>query len=548
MKRFLVVLAALLVASSCATVQSPTAEKPRLVVVLVVDGLPQWQVLAYRDQLAPGGFRRFLDRGAWFSDAHQSHAFTVTAAGHAAVLTGAYPRRHGIIGNEWIDPATGAVTYCTEDASATYIGHKTPPHAGTSPKLLRGETLGDVLRRSSSERAKVVGISGKDRGAILLAGKTGTAYMFMDEGGRFASSTYYMAQHPAWVTAFNAAGPADRYFRAEWAPLLDDAAYARSLPDGRPWYKPDGKLPQVVGARHAAPNARFYEELRASPFIDQLTLAFARAAIAGESLGADDVPDILAVSLSGHDYVNHEWTAESRLSQDHFLRLDRMLEGFFDELDRTIGRDAYLVVLTADHGFTPAPEHSRELGRDAERFSIRDSVAKVNRGLEARFGAGRWARWSGSGVLIDARLVAQKGLARAEVEEEVRRVLLTERGIVEAYTRTELESGRAPAGAKYFAASQRMFDGERLADVQVIVRPYWLASSSGRGAGTSHGSPYDYDSRVPILLYGPRWIAPGRMDAPVEVVNIAPTLAAILGIASPALSEGRTLPLRAPGS
>src|SRR6187455_599036 len=226
-----VALAALL--SSCATPSSAPAPKPKLVVFLVVDGLPMRQVTGYRDQLAPDGLARFLDRGTWFADAHYGYSFTVTAAGHATMLTGAYSHRSGIIGNEWRDPATGELTYCTGDPSATYIGNETKKLDGTSPKNLRAETVGDVLRRVNPQ-SKVIGISGKDRGAILPAGKTGTAYMYMTQSGGFASSTFYMPQHPAWVEAFNAAKPSDRYFKVDWKPTLADSAYGQSLADGQP--------------------------------------------------------------------------------------------------------------------------------------------------------------------------------------------------------------------------------------------------------------------------------------------------------------------------
>jgi predicted AlkP superfamily pyrophosphatase or phosphodiesterase len=175
---------------------SGAAARPRLLVLFVVDGLPQRQVEAYRDQLAPDGLARFLERGASFSQAHYGYAFTVTGAGHATVLSGAYPHRTGIIGNEWLDNATGERVYCAGDTSATYIGNKTQPLDGTSPRNMKVETVGDVLRRADP-RSKVIGISGKDRGAILPAGKSGTAYMYMGGTGQFASTTYYMPQHPA---------------------------------------------------------------------------------------------------------------------------------------------------------------------------------------------------------------------------------------------------------------------------------------------------------------------------------------------------------------
>ena len=253
--RTCLVASATLLLASCATpITSITpitsSAPPKLLVVMVVDGLPQRQITGYRDQLAPDGFARFLDRGTWFANANYAHAFTVTAAGHAVMLTGAYPDRTGIIGNEWRNPATGAPVYNTEDTSATYIGHKTSAFDGTSPKNLKVQTVGDMLR-AASPSSKVIAISGKDRGAILPAGKSGTAYMYMAESGGFASSTFYMAQHPAWVTAHNAAKPADRYFKTEWTALLPEAAYARSLPDSSvtPWALAKRWAVSLTGAR-----------------------------------------------------------------------------------------------------------------------------------------------------------------------------------------------------------------------------------------------------------------------------------------------------------
>jgi predicted AlkP superfamily pyrophosphatase or phosphodiesterase len=537
-------LAALLAAqlAGCAGTPPPQA-KPKLVVFFVVDGLPQRQVLGYRDQLAPDGFARFLDRGAWFADAHYKHAFTVTAAGHATMLSGAYPHRSGIIGNEWRDPDTGNGVYNTGDTSATYIGHKTNALDGTSPRNLKVETVGDVLRRADS-RSKVIGISGKDRGAILPAGKTGTAYMYMGSTGQFASTTFYMPQHPVWVNDFNAKKLADRYFKTEWKPMLPEAAYARSVPDSQPWYGAGGgKLPMMMGvAADDTPGPAYYSALLRSPFADMLSLDFARAAIAGEQLGRDDSPDILSISLSGHDYVNHRWSAESRLSHDHFLHLDRMLEAFFRDLDATVGRDNYIAVLTADHGFMPAPEYNQARGVDAGRIVFAQSLARINAGMVQRFGEGKWVIGNSSAsLLIDKKLVAQKQQDLDAVAEEARRLLLLEPGFETAYTRRELISG-SRAGSKFFEASRRAWHPDVSGEVQFTLKPGWMFGSSS-GSVATHGSPHPYDTQVPILVYGPKWVKAGRVDSAVEVVDIAPTLARLLHVAPPATAEGKPLPL-----
>lgn len=543
--KFLALLVAIL-SAGCVTTETPAPPRPRLVVFLVVDGLPQRQVVDYRDQLAPDGFRRFLDRGAWFTDAHYGHAFTVTAAGHATMLTGAYPHRTGIIGNDWRDRASGALIYCTGDDAYVYLENKTPPESGTSPRNLLVETVGDVLRHAHPA-ARVIGISGKDRGAILPAGKTGTAYMYMAESGSFASSTFYMKEHPAWVKAFNAAKPADRFFKASWTPLLADAAYARSIPDGQPWYNPGGKLPMVLGEGSDKPGPAFYASLLASPFADQLTLDFARAAIAGEGLGQDNVTDILSISLSSHDYINHAWSAESRLSHDHLLQLDRMLQAFFADLDRIVGADNYIAVLTADHGFMPAPEYSKTLGRDAGRVNLPQAMARLNDGLAAKFGAGRWARlYSAAAVMFDDALIAKNTVDRRALEQEARRLLEAEPGVAAAFTRGDIEGSNLPVNTPYLAQVRKTWHHERSADVQVVLKPWWLAESR-RTYATTHGSAQAYDTNVPILFWGPRWFGAGRNDKRVEVVDIAPTLARLLEISAPAASEGRLLALPPPG-
>ena len=522
---------------------APTAVRPpKLVVFIAIDGLPERQVLNYRDQLAPDGFARFLNRGTWYSEAHYAHGFTITCPGHATMLTGAYPHRTGIIGNDWLDAHTGTKEYCAGDTSATYIGHPTRPLDGTSPKNLKVETVGDMLRRANP-LSKVIGVSAKDRGAIMPAGKTGTAYIYMQSSGQFASTTYYMKEHPAWVNAFNARRPADRYFRAEWKAVLPEAAYARSLPDNQVWFGPaGGALPMRYSApEDTAPGPSFYSALIRGPFADALTLEFARAAIAGESMGQDQVPDLLTVSLSGHDYVNHAFSAESRLSHDHVLQLDLLLQSFFADLDTRIGKDNYVVALTADHGFMPAVGYSAQQGIPTGNIDSRQTLANINLGLQSQFGPGKWVTgYSGASLLLNQALIDQSKIDRGAVADAARNLLLEQPGFAVAYTRQEMQS-RSRAGAPYFDALEKAWNPTVSGDVQYAIKPNWGWGS--RGTGATHGSPYEFDTHVPILMYGPAWIGQGRIDAPVEVVDIAPTLAALWGIAPPATSEGHALPM-----
>jgi hypothetical protein len=553
----LTALAAALLAGCSSTSLVPTAAaapaRPKLVVFIVIDGLPMRQVLDNREQFSPDGFRRFLDRGATFTDAHYGHAHTVTAAGHSVMLTGAYPQRTGIISNEWVDPQTRKPVYNTQDTDYQYIGNKTEPLSGTSPRMLLAETVGDVLR-TADPASKVIGISGKDRGAILPAGHKGQAYMFMGGTGQFASTTYYMPKHPQWVEAFNAAKPADALFGQVWAPLLPDrcadgstqhqpvpggpiyacGAYARSAADGQAFQSATGmgnRLPATLSA---------YAHILPSPYGDQLTLAFARAAVEGEGLGQDGHPDILSVSLSSHDYVNHAFGPESKLSHDHMLQLDRHLQAFFQYLDQRVGAGNYVAMLTADHGFADTPEWAKSLGRDAKRVANKDLIGHANAGLSQRFGEGKWVtETSAMGMLFDERLISERGLKREQVYQAAKEVMLTHPDVQTVFTPEQLRSSdeRTP----FLAQLRKSWHPERAAPVQVVMKEGRLFSS--RPTGSSHGTPFAYDHHVPILAWGPAWVGQGAVNSWVEVADIAPTLAGILRVAVPRQSQGKPLPL-----
>ena len=531
----LVLLFACLVQAAIAAGNSP-----KLVVVIVVDGLPQEQVLKYRDQYGAGGFNLLFQRGAWFGNAHHAHAVTLTAPGHAAVLSGTYPYQSGIIANEWIDRNTQAPVYCTGDPAHTYIGEETKKLDGTSPANLRVTTLGDELRYRNGGQSRVFAVSGKDRGAILLAGKTGTAYMYMDKTGRFASTTYYMKEHPQWRERYYAGRPQDRWLGKSWTLALPEPAYSRSIADGQKWfpnYRGMGnRIPMTLGGK---PDAAYYGAIMGTPYGDELTLEFARAAIEGENLGRNPagVPDLLGVSLSTHDYINHGFGPESRESQDHMLHLDRSLAGFFRYLDKRIGLDNVLVALTADHGFLNVPEYSQSRGLPGLRVDSGKLMSDLNERLAARFGPGTYAtHLSYPTIHLDYKLIDGNSLDRAEVESAAARVLAENPAIAAVYTRTQLENGALPGG-RVATLVQRAWHRQLSGDLYVVQRPYAMFGSNV----ATHGSPYAYDTNVPLMLFGPRWIRPGPSANYPEVVDLAPTLAYLLETRVPSASEGRIL-------
>ncbi len=514
--------------------------RPKLVLVLVVDGLPQEQVQRYRAQLGPGGLRRLLDQGAWYSNAHQAHGITVTTPGHAAILTGAYPYQHGIIGNSWIDPDSGAPVYCTEDARYTYLDEATHAGDGTSPARLRVPTVGDELRYASGGRSKVVTVSGKDRGAILLAGKSGTAYMYMDGSGNFATSTYYMQAYPDWARRYRATRPQERYRGATWQALLPPDAYRDDADAALAPLKPGtgAGFPLAVGSAH---DADLYAALKTSPFLDQLTFDFARAAVLGEHLGDNPagVPDLLAVSLSAHDYINHTYGPESRFSHDHLQRLDRMLAAFFDFLDQRVGLANVLVVFTADHGFTNVPEFSQARHLDAARLDGDRLAAALGKHLADKFALEALVKKSSlPNIYLDYALAERRGVRREDLENAAARFLLAQDGVAQVYTRGQFEHGGAGA-TRIDLLMRRAWNRQLSGDLLVVLKPFWFFSAGA--TGSSHGSPYAYDTNVPLMLMGPRWIRPGAYGQYAEVVDLASTLAHLLRLRPPAGAEGRVL-------
>ena len=525
------------------------APPPKLVVLVVIDGLPQEQLLKNYDLLVPNGFRRLMDKGAWFSDAHQAHAFTVTAVGHAAILSGAYPYQTGIIGNDW-KTRDGKYIYNTADAAHKYLdGTKTDADDGVSPKNLQVSLLGDELRYATNNASRVFTVSGKDRGAILLAGKTGTAYMLSKQTGRFTSTSYYMDKHPDWWENYYKSSPQNQWFHQRWNLLLDDPkAYDRARPEGQlaaVYYGMTAKMGYMYGLGEATPGSIYYRMLIAGPFGDEATAEFAITMLKGEAIGKNPkgATDILAVSFSSHDYINHNFGPESVQSMDHLIRLDRTLAKFFDAVDAQVGQDNVLTVLTADHGFMNVPEYSNARGFEAGRIDPTDTRAAVNAIAEKKYGIPKIApQHMTGGWTIDYAAIEAKGLNREEVETFVARALLEQPGIAFAFTRTQLERGTMPQH-RVALLTQRAWHRQMAVDIVVIPKPfhYFTSKAVELTSVCSHGTPYSYDTNVPLLFHGERWFKAGRYGDYAETVDIAPTLAQILNVRVPSASEGKVL-------
>jgi len=516
------------------------AEPPRLVVVIVVD-----QMRAdYLDRFAAnyeGGLRRLRVDGAVFTDAHQDHALTWTAAGHATIATGVYPSRHGLVANEFWDRNLQQAVGSVADSTTALVG--LDGRTGSSPSRLLRLGLGDWLK-SQSSGSKVAAVSIKVRSAILMSGMSPDAAFWVDfRTGQFVTSDYYLPALPAWAAEFNSTGAVNRYNGTEWTKLKADAVY-----DESPWPELAGRdpgqysmFPHLLGTPGEVPDRRFFAAHRRSPYADLVTLNFAQALLEHEDLGRDDVPDLLFIGLSAADYIGHRYGPYSHEIHDHFLRLDGYLGNFFEFLDEQIGPDDYVVALSADHGALPVPEQLAELGVDASRIRPDELVAFVRPVVEAAYARGDIAAMPEIDYQAGPAFQFPGERPSSEALDALQRAVaarLLQHPLVEA-TYTYNDQLRGDIDDDDWAESfGRSFHPDRAPDVTIKLRENQLLRASA--TGTSHGSPYRYDTHVPIVFLG-TGIAAGHHTGRVRTTDIAPTLARILEIEAPDDLDGADL-------
>ncbi|MBM3790082.1 MAG: alkaline phosphatase family protein [Acidobacteria bacterium] len=532
----------LLLSASTAAAVPAAASAPdgdiSLVLVIAVDQMRADYLTRFQHQYTRG-IRQLLARGRAYTNAHQEHACTQTAVGHSTILTGVFPSRSGIIGNEWYDRSRKQVVYCTR---ASGYGDDGGDQNTPTPLAQRATTLGDWLIQSRPG-AKVLAISRKDRAAIMLGGHKATgAFWYDPSSGTFTTSSYYHDELPGWVRLFNAQKPADKYFRKVWERSRRASDYAASSADDQ---KGEGKLSgrQTFPYRYgggARPDRRFYSYLSNTPFMDEITLGLAERAIKAENLGRRGVVDLLAVSLSTTDSIGHTFGPQSQEIQDMMFRLDRMLGDFFRYVDRNVGLEKVLVVLTSDHGVAPLPEAANADGVTIRQAGgVEEALREAEAALEGRFGPGPWIEREYDGnVYLNREKMQNAGVSTYEVELRAAEALRRAPIVEDAFTRSDLTSGRRES-EPYVRLFANCFDPARSGDIVLQTRADTLLMRSAEGS--THGSPYPFDTHVPLIVAGPG-VAPGTVGARVRTVDIAPTLAGLLGIVPPGPIDGRLLP------
>jgi predicted AlkP superfamily pyrophosphatase or phosphodiesterase len=518
--------------------------RPRLVVVIVVDQFRYDFLERFGDLFGRGGFRRLMDEGAVFTNANYNYVPTYTAPGHAAIFTGAGPAQNGIVGNAWFDRESGKVRVMVSDNSARMVTNAgvTGDPGVASPRVLIGTTIGDQMRLANNFQSKVLAVSLKDRAAVLPGGhRPDGAYWFNGTSGTFVTSDYYQKELPLWVKKFNESNRPDKYFGVKWERALGADSYKRAQSVNLPVQTSTlgRQFPHTVTGGESKPGPKFYAAFELTPYASEHLLEFAKAALDAESLGSDQYPDLLSISFSTPDLIGHAYGPDSQQVQDTFIRLDRVVADLLGFLDRRVGLANVAVAVSGDHGVAPVPEYLRSLGFAASRVSPKGIVDAVNGALRAKYGDGDWVQSAVNDQLyLDQKLVAERKASASEVEQAAGEAAMSVAGVVDFFTRSQIVEGRMPATP---VASRVVngFNRARSGDVWLVVRP--LSFITEGTLATTHGSPYNYDSHVPIILFGPG-VRPGRYHLECSPTDIAPTLAALLGVEPPPNRVGRVLP------
>ena len=546
--------------------QSP---RPRLVLLIVVDQFRYDYLSRFGDLFGSRGIGRLTRAGALWTEANFDHVPTFTAPGHAVFMTGASPSQTGIIANEWYERETGMRVKSITDDSTMMLAGK-PNEKGKGPRRLLCSTVGDELRLADRDRSKVIGISAKDRSAILPAGRrANAAYWFSTDNGNIISSTYYFEHLPEWVVRFNNRHLADAWFGARWDRFLpSEAEYLRRAGlDDVPWENLDKSsadtnfFPHVVTGGSTAPDKPFYRALDYTPFSNDMLVAFAEEAIVNERLGAGDETDVLSVSFSANDYVGHRFGPYSQEAMDMTLRVDQQIGKLLDFVDTRVGLGNSIVIFTADHGASPVPEQAALQNLAGRRYQKADLLKVAEEGLQARYTrkdrpASDYLQTFknkdeteegllNSNFYLNRAALQRDGIDLDEAERVLGEAVMKVPGVARYFTRRQLESNSISPADPVARRVLHGFYAQRSGDVIIVYEPYSIQfdppdDPTDPRSSATHGSPYSYDTHVPLIIMG-RGFAPGRYAQAAAPTDIAPTLAHVLGLEAPSCSVGRVL-------
>ncbi len=540
--------------SAAAAEQDP----PKLILQITVDQLRGDLAGRFLDRMGKGGFRYLLDQGVVFKDAHHAHANTETIVGHVTLATGAHPAAHGMVGNVWFDHGAGRLVYNIEDEHHPLLStdsdvnksteidptQKTAVVSGRSPANIMVSTLSDELALHTAGRAKIFGVSVKDRGAVSMAGHAGKAFWFSKASGDFVTSRFYYERYPDWVVTWNATRPAQRYAGKSWELLHEQNSYLYGDMDDEPWEVDFPGYGRVFPHSFGAGDGKYFTTLLTlSPVGDELTLDFTKVLIEKESLGQDDVTDYLSVSFSSTDYVGHFFGPSSLETEDNLLRLDRTIAALLKFVDDRIGLKNTLVVLSADHGCPEVPGYLNQMGVaakyvDPDEWDKQAGIAA----LKDRFGIGKELiqTYFHPYLYLNHEVMGKHGLDVEQVQKAVAAEISKFQGVALAVPSTALMRGDLPDTALTRMILNNHNVG-RSGDIFIVFEPHcFINDFDGITVASTHGSPWRYDTFVPIIFAG-CGLRPLEVYRRVNTVDVATTLAAWLGTKPPSGAAGQVL-------
>ena len=558
-------LAAVLVIVSSGFVSNANAQqssKPKLILQITVDQLRGDLPWRYYDRLGEGGFRYLMEKGTVYRDAHHGHANTETIVGHTTLATGADPSAHGMIGNVWLDRTSGELTYNIEDERYPILSEgagvdkaneidptqRTARSDGRSPSRIAVSTFSDELNLNHGGKSKIFGVSVKDRGAVSMAGHTGKAFWFSKKIGEFITSKYYYDDYPDWVKTWNQKKPTSKYVGASWELMHDKSTYMFGDADDRSYETDMPGYGRVFPHPFGKPGDKYFDKLfttllTLSPAGDEITLDFAKELIKQENIGDDDIPDYLSISFSSTDYVGHIFGPSSLESEDNILQLDRTLANLFKFIDSEIGLDNTLIVLSSDHGGPETPGYLAELGFEAAYIEPDkyDQTAAI-KVLKTKFGIGKEliSTYYHPYIYLNHEEIRKNGLDQAEVENAVVEELSRFDGVALAISSRALETGNFP-DTPLLKSVLRNFNPKRSGDIYIVFAPNrFINDFDGLIVAATHGSPWRYDTFVPIMFAG-KGIPAQHVNRRVETIDIALTLSLLAGAKPPSGSTGSAL-------
>jgi predicted AlkP superfamily pyrophosphatase or phosphodiesterase len=513
------------------------AQKPKLIVGIVVDQMRYDYLNQYWDNFGEDGFKRLVNDGYNCKNMHYNYVPTYTGPGHAAIYTGTTPSTNGIISNNWFDKESGTLIYCVDDSSQTTIG-STSINGKKSSHLNLTTTFTDELKLTNME-SKVISIALKDRGAVLPGGHMPNgSYWFDDATGKWISSSAFVSKLPSWVIKYNESEKAKEYLSGQWTTLLDIEKYTFSEPDisnyeGVLLGEQKAVFPHDLNSLFST--TQNWNLIRNTPFGNTITMELAKEALKAELLGKDNNTDILAVSFSATDYVGHTFGPQAVEHQDTYLRLDQDIASLLNELDKQVGEANYVVFLTADHGAVRVPNLLLDNNIPAGYFNGIAVLNNTNNYLSALHGGGNWIKaFNNYQFFLNTELLLEKDIDIESVERELVRYAMTIKGVSNAYTSNDLITGK---GGKPMSLIQLGYNQKRSGNVAIALEPGWIYYGP---TGTTHGSAYTYDTHVPMLWYG-AGIKKGSTTREMYITDIASTVSIMLDISFPNGNIGKPI-------